>query len=75
MTSKFLFFIIIPTKNNNLNLSNECPLLKEGFEICHIIARWVSISAFASLLGIPIGIIISAIGLKNCAMAAGIKKY
>ena len=35
----------------------------------------ISISAFASLLGILIGIANSAIGLKICATAAGIKKY
>ena len=35
----------------------------------------ISISAFASLIRIPIGIASSAIGLKICAMAAGIKKY
>ena len=39
------------------------------------ITRCISISAFASLLGIPIGIKSSAIGLKICAIAAGIKKY
>ena len=35
----------------------------------------VSISAFASLVSIPIGITSSAIGLKICAITAGIKKY
>ena len=35
----------------------------------------ISIFAFASLLGIPIGIVISAVGLKVCAIAAGIKNY
>ena len=35
----------------------------------------VSISAFASSVGIPIGITSSAIGLKICAITAGIKKY
>ena len=35
----------------------------------------VSISAFASLVGIPIGITSSAIGLEICAITAGIKKY
>ena len=35
----------------------------------------VSISAFASLIGIPIGITNSAIGLKICAITVGIKKY
>ena len=33
-----------------------------------------SISAFASLLGIPIGIASSGIWLKICAIIAGIKK-
>ena len=35
----------------------------------------VSISAFASLVGIPIGVTSSAIGLKICAITAAIKKY
>ena len=34
----------------------------------------ISISGFASLLGIPIGITSSAVGLKICAIAAG-KRY
>ena len=35
----------------------------------------ISISNFASLLGIPIQITTYAIGLKICAIAAGIKNY
>ena len=35
----------------------------------------VSISSFASLVGIPIGITSSANGLKICAITAEIKKY
>ena len=35
----------------------------------------VSISAFASLAGIPLRITSSAVGLKICVTAAGIKKY
>ena len=35
----------------------------------------ISISAFASLLGISIGITNSTIGLKICAKTAGVKKY
>ena len=35
----------------------------------------ISISAFAFLLGIPIGITSSPIGLEICAIAADIKKY
>ena len=37
--------------------------------------RCVSISAFASLVGILIGITSSAIGLKIWLITAGIKKY
>ena len=40
-----------------------------------LIFRCVSISAFASLVGIPIGITSYAIGLKMCVITAGIKKY
>ena len=36
---------------------------------------WISISTFASLLGIPRGNTSSAIGLKICAITAGINKY
>ena len=35
----------------------------------------VSISSFLSLVGTPIGITSSAIGLKICVINAGIKKY
>ena len=35
----------------------------------------ISISAFASLIDIPLGITSSAIGLKICAITAEIKKY
>ena len=35
----------------------------------------VSISAFASLVAIPVGITSSAVGIKVCAIIAGIKKY
>ena len=43
-------------------------------EISTITGR-VSISLFASLVGIPIGITSSATGLKICVITAGIKKY
>ena len=35
----------------------------------------VSISPFASLVGIPVGITSSAVGLKIFAITSGIKKY
>ena len=39
------------------------------------ISGCVSISAFASIVGIPIGITSSKKGLKICVIAAGIKKH
>ena len=45
--------------------------------VISIVTGCVSISSisFDSLVGIPIGITSSAIGLKICAITAGIKKY
>ena len=43
--------------------------------IISTITGCVSISAFASLVGIPIGITSYSIGLKICAITVGIKKY
>ena len=49
------------------------------FEYFFILASAVSgcfsFSAFAVLLGTPIGIMSSAIGLEICAITAGIKNY
>ena len=39
------------------------------------ITSCVSISVFALLVCIPAGITSSAVGIKNCAITAGIKKY
>ena len=39
------------------------------------ITGFISISAFASLFGIPVGITSSEIGLKICSIAAGNKKH
>ena len=49
--------------------------IKHFLIVAFAITRCISISAFTSLIGIPIGITSSAIGLKICAIAAGIKKY
>ena len=38
------------------------------------VTECISIFASASLVGIPIGIISSVIGLKTCSITAGIKK-
>ena len=39
------------------------------------ITECVSISVFILLVGIPVGIISSAVGLKICATTVGIKRY
>ena len=49
--------------------------IKHILILAFTITGYISVSAFASLLGIPVGITTSAIGLKICAIAAGIKKY
>ena len=52
-----------------LNYFEHFPILASTITGC------ISISNFTSSIGIPIGITSSAIGLKICAIAAGIKKY
>ena len=57
---------------------NACKTLNyiEHFLIlCSTITGFISISAFASLVGIPIGITSSAIRLKICEVTAAITKY
>ena len=49
--------------------------IEEFLTLASAITGCISISAFASFLGIPIGITSSAIKLKTCALAAGIKRY
>ena len=40
-----------------------------------VVTRYISISAFTSLLDFPIGIANSAVGLEICAIHVGIEKY
>ena len=49
--------------------------IEHFFILATTITRCVFISAFASLIGIPIGITSYAIRLRICAITAGIKKY
>ena len=42
--------------------------------LASVVTGYVSISAFDSLVGIPIGITSSEVGIKICAITAGIKK-
>ena len=75
--------IFLKKKQNQLTLMSRehkrvCTILDyiESFLILvSTITECISISAFAYLLGIPIGITSFTTGLKNCAIAAGIKKY
>ena len=56
---------------------NVCPVLNYIEHLLILISTvtgWVSISVFAFLAGIPIGITSSAIVLKNCTITAGIIK-
>ena len=55
-------------KCTSLNNNEHFPILASKITGC------VSISAFASPIGIPIGIMSSATGLKICAITAGVKK-
>ena len=52
-----------------LNYVEHLLILASTFTGC------VSISAFASLVAIPVGISSFAVGVKICAITAGIKKY
>ena len=49
--------------------------IDHSFIVISTITGCVSISAFASLVGIPVGITSFAIGLKVCVISARIKKY
>ena len=49
--------------------------IKHFLILASTITGCISISGFASLIVIPIGITSSAIGLKICAIIAGIKTY
>ena len=49
--------------------------IDHSFIAISTITGCVSISAFASLVGIPIGITSSTIGFKICVITAGIKRY
>ena len=57
----------------NKNVSRVLNYVDHLFIVISRITVSVSISAFASLVGIPTGITNSTISLKICAIAAGIK--
>ena len=76
------YFLEEIKKNELISISKKhrkiCTTLNyiEHFLIlASIITGCISISAFTSMIVIPIGSMSSAIGLKICAIIAGIKKY
>ena len=52
-----------------LNCFEHFLVLVSAVSVC------VSICAFVSLVGVPVGIASSAVGLKICALTTVIKKY
>ena len=60
---------------NHKKVSTTLNYIERFLILTSTITGLVSISVFASLIGIPIGVTSSAIGLKICGIAAGIKKY
>ena len=71
-------YFIEETKQNDLmnkNHNKVCMSLnciEKSFILVSAITEYVSISAFALLIDIPIGIFSSAVGLKICKINAGI---
>ena len=60
------------------NHKNVCKVLNYTEHLLVLVSTvngCVSISAFASLVGIPIGTASSEVGIKYCAVSTGIKKY
>ena len=84
ISQEFRLKNIDETRNYLIEETNRNELMsKKHKKVCtavnyiehFLILGCVSISAFASLVGIPIGITSSAIGLKIRAIIAAIKRY
>ena len=60
-------------RNKNKKICTTLKYIEHIFILASAVTGCILISAFASLLGIPIGITSSAIGFKICAITAGIK--
>ena len=74
-------YLLDEVKHNNLmseKYKKTCKYLncvENLLILASIVTGCVSISAFASLVCVPVGITSSAIGLNMCTIIAGIKKY
>ena len=73
--------ILDETKHNDVmseKYKKTCKYLNyvENFLIlASAVTVWVSVSAFASLVCVLVGITSSAVGINICAITAGIKRY
>ena len=57
------------------NICTTLNYIEHFLILASAITKCISVSSFASLLGIPLGITSSVTRLKICAIAAEIKKY
>ena len=74
----YLLEVIIRSELISKKHKNVCRVLNyidHSRNVIYTTTGRVSISAFASLVGTPIGATRSAIGLKICSITAGIEKY
>ena len=61
--------------NNNKKVYTTLNCIEHFFSLLFVVTRYISISAFASLVDIPTRILSSATGLNISAVVARIKKY
>ena len=61
--------------NKNKKICKSLNYIEHFLILDSAVTECISISTFASLLGIPIRITSSSIGLKICAITGGIEKY
>ena len=66
---------LIEEKDQNEKVCTTLNYIKHFLILASTIIECVSFSAFAFLVGIPIGITSSPTGLKICAITAAIEKY
>ena len=70
-------YLLDEIKHNDL-MSEKCKktcMYSNYVEHLLILVSTVTTSVFASLVCVPVGITSSAVGIKICAITAGIKKY
>ena len=74
-------YLLDQIKHNDLmseNYKKTCQYLnyvENWLILASTVTGWVSISPFASLVCVPVGITSSAVGIETCTIAARIKKY